>query len=135
MILNNIIILHLFLKLRLIICLVRLDNSQWLTCVKTSERGVKNHLSLSVKKTLRISPYGLSHTGKVCICGCICIEFVHCLFKCWKSVWYWVCCVCQVKYIYIALFTIQIVSKLLHSINQNNLTVFIYYWKKDIQVW
>jgi len=38
----------------------------------------------------------------------------------------------QVKYIYIALFAIQIVSKLLHSINQNNLTVFVYYWKKDI---
>jgi len=29
----------------------------------------------------------------------------------------------QVKYIYIALFTIQIVSKLLHSINQDNITV------------
>jgi len=41
----------------------------------------------------------------------------------------------QVKYIYIALFTIQIVLKLLHSINQNNLTVFVYYWKKQIQVW
>jgi len=34
------------------------------------------------------------------------------------------------KYIYIALFTILIVSKLLHSINQNNLTVFVCYWKK-----
>ena len=32
--------------------------------------------------------------------------------------------------IYIALFTIQIVSKQLHSINQNNLTMFVYYWKK-----
>jgi len=41
----------------------------------------------------------------------------------------------QVKYIYIALFTIQKASKLLHTINQNNLTVFVYYWKKDIQVW
>jgi len=38
----------------------------------------------------------------------------------------------QEKYIYIALFTIsQIVSKLLHSINQDNLTVFVYSWKKD----
>jgi len=35
-----------------------------------------------------------------------------------------------VKYIYKALFTIQIVSKLLQSINQNNLTVFVFYWKK-----
>jgi len=41
----------------------------------------------------------------------------------------------QVKYIYIALFTIQIVSKLLHNINQDNLTVFVYSWKKDIEVW
>jgi len=42
----------------------------------------------------------------------------------------------QVKYIYIALFTIQIVSQLLQSINQDNLTVFVYYWKKkDIKVW
>jgi len=32
----------------------------------------------------------------------------------------------QVKYIYIVLFTIQIASKLLHSINQDNLTVFVY---------
>jgi len=31
----------------------------------------------------------------------------------------------QVKYIYIALFTIQIVSKLLHNINQDNLTVHV----------
>jgi len=38
----------------------------------------------------------------------------------------------QVKYIYIALFTIQIVSKLLHSINQDNITVFVYSWKKTI---
>jgi len=30
----------------------------------------------------------------------------------------------QVKYIYMALFTIQIVSK--HSINQDNITVFVY---------
>jgi len=37
---------------------------------------------------------------------------------------------CQVKYIYLALLTIQIVSKLLHSINQNNWTVLVYYWKK-----
>jgi len=34
--------------------------------------------------------------------------------------------------IYIALFTIQIVSKLLHNINQDNLTVFVYSWKKKI---
>jgi len=34
---------------------------------------------------------------------------------------------CQVKYIYTAaLFTIQIVSKLLHSIKQDNITVFVY---------
>jgi len=32
----------------------------------------------------------------------------------------------QVKYIYIALFTIQNVSKLLHCINQDNITVFVY---------
>jgi len=32
----------------------------------------------------------------------------------------------QVKYIYIALFTKQIVSKLLHSINQDNITVFVF---------
>jgi len=36
----------------------------------------------------------------------------------------------QVKYIYIVLFTIQIVSKLLHNINQDDLTVFVYSWKK-----
>jgi len=36
----------------------------------------------------------------------------------------------QVKYICIALFTIQIVSKLLHNINQDNLTVFVYSWEK-----
>jgi len=36
----------------------------------------------------------------------------------------------QVKYIYIALFTIQIESKLLHNINQDNLTVFVYSLKK-----
>jgi len=42
----------------------------------------------------------------------------------------------QVKYIYIVLFTIQIASKLLHNINQDNLTVFVYSWeKKDNQVW
>jgi len=40
-----------------------------------------------------------------------------------------------------ALFTIPIVSKLLHRINQDNLTVFVYSWKeldiqeKDIQDW
>jgi len=34
--------------------------------------------------------------------------------------------VSQIKYIYIAFFTIQIVSKLLHSINQDNVTVFVY---------
>jgi len=39
----------------------------------------------------------------------------------------------QVKYNYKALFTIKIESKLLHSIKQNNLTVFVYSWKKDIQ--
>jgi len=31
----------------------------------------------------------------------------------------------QVKYIYIALFTIQIVSKLLHSINHNSVCLFM----------
>jgi len=40
------------------------------------------------------------------------------------------CQVSHVKYIYIALFTIQIVSKLLHNINKNNLTVFVYSWGK-----
>jgi len=40
----------------------------------------------------------------------------------------------QVKYIYIAaLFTIQIVSKLLHCINQDNIIVFVYSWKKTIK--
>jgi len=105
MILNNIIILHLFLKLRLIICLVRLDNSQWLTCVKTSERGVKNHWSLGVKKktannTLRPVPHRkglhlwvlMSSSWSVSLWA----EFVHCLFKWWKSVWHWVCCVCDI---------------------------------------
>jgi len=33
-------------------------------------------------------------------------------------------------YFFIVLFTIQIVSKLLHNINQDNLTVFVYPWKK-----
>jgi len=42
----------------------------------------------------------------------------------------WILTRSQVKYIYIALFTIQIVSKLLHSINQHNVTLFVYYWKK-----
>jgi len=40
----------------------------------------------------------------------------------------------QVKYIYMALFTIQIVSKLLHNINQDNITVFVYSWKKTIKI-
>jgi len=38
---------------------------------------------------------------------------------------------CQVKSnIFIALSTLQIVSKLLHNINQDNLTVFVYSWEK-----
>jgi len=40
----------------------------------------------------------------------------------------------QVKYIYLALFTIQIVSKLLHSINQDQSSVCLF-MKKDNQDW